>query len=163
MPSRIFPLPVIPNGLNFWFVSVPLADTGSGSLWWLEDWTNDKVYDNLRTDLERSNAGIVTVGCPNIIGSMDAMKASGTTSSAVKFTVEKSPAADATLRLTRLCIRGGNCVRWLWTDHTPARSCNNCLTLGHISILCASPQRCRLCHGDHATAPTCARPSTAGV
>ena len=55
-------------------VGVPLADTSSGSLWRLEDWTNDKVYDGLRTDLEPSNPSLVTVGRPNIIGSIHAMK-----------------------------------------------------------------------------------------
>ena len=132
-------------------VGVPLADTGSDSLWRLEDWTNDKVYDGLRTDLERSNPGIITVGRPNIIGSIHAIKASGATSCAIKFAVEKSAASDAALRSTCLCIRGGNRVCQLWTEHAPARVCNNCLTLGHISTLGASPPRCRLCRGNHAT------------
>jgi len=43
-------------------IGVPLADTGSESVWKLEDSTNDKVYDSLRTDLEHSNPGIITVG-----------------------------------------------------------------------------------------------------
>jgi len=73
-------------------VGVPLAGTGSGSVWRLEDWTNDKVYDGLRTALERSNPGVITVGRPNIIGSIHAMRASGATACAVKFVVEKGPA-----------------------------------------------------------------------
>ena len=132
-------------------VGVPLADTGSGSLWRLEDWTNDKVYDGFRNDLERSNPGLVTVSRPNIIRSIHAMKAFGATSCAIKFTVWKSAASDAALSLTRLGSHGGNRVCRLWTEHTPPRICNNCLTLGHISTLCASPPRCRLCRGNHST------------
>ena len=96
-------------------VGVTLADTGSGSLWRLEDWTNDKIYDSLRTDMERSNPGLVTVGRRNIIRSIHAMKASGATSCALKPTVEKNAASDTALYLTHLCIRGGNRVCRLWT------------------------------------------------
>ena len=42
-------------------IGVPLADTGRGSLWKIEDWTNDRVYDGLQMDLENSNPGLVTV------------------------------------------------------------------------------------------------------
>jgi len=81
------------------------------------------------------------------------MRASGATTCAVKFVVEMSDASDATLGSTRLCIRGGNHVCRLWTEHTPTRVSNNCLTLGHISTLCASSSRCRLCRGNHSTLP----------
>jgi len=91
-------------------IGVPLADTGSGSVWKLDDWMNDKVYDGLRTDLERSNPGIVTLGQPNIIRSIHSMRASGATACAVKCVVEKSDASDAALHSTRLCIHGSNRV-----------------------------------------------------
>jgi len=130
---------------------VPLADCGRGSLWKIEDWTNDRVYDGLRMDLENSNPGIVTVGRPNIIGSVAAMKASGAVSCAVKFVVERSPAMDTALRASRMCLRGGNRVIRLWTEHAQPKTCHNCMQLGHISTLCSFPPRCRLCRGNHAT------------
>ncbi|PUU81410.1 hypothetical protein B9Z19DRAFT_1122168 [Tuber borchii] len=79
-------------------VGMPQADTGHGSIWHLEDWTKDKVYDGLRTDLERLNPGLITVGRSNIIGFIHAMGASDATNCAIKFTVEKLVAADAALR-----------------------------------------------------------------
>jgi len=33
-------------------IGFPLADTGRGSIWHVEDWVNDRVYDGLRTDLK---------------------------------------------------------------------------------------------------------------
>ncbi|PUU72641.1 hypothetical protein B9Z19DRAFT_956338, partial [Tuber borchii] len=50
-----------------------------------------------------------------------------------------------------LCLRGGNRVARLWMEHSPAKVCNNCLQLGHISTLCAFPPRCRLCRSNHST------------
>jgi len=133
-------------------LGVPLADTGRGSIWRVEDWVGDKVYDGLRTDLERSNPGIFTDGRPNILGSIHAMKEAKMTSCQVKFTVERSGAVDSALRAGKLCLRGGNRAVRIWTDHRPAQVCNNCLTLGHISTMCAAPPRCRLCRGSHKTA-----------
>ncbi|PUU79349.1 hypothetical protein B9Z19DRAFT_1125351 [Tuber borchii] len=137
--------------LDILVASVPLADTGHGSVWRLEDWTNDRVYDGLRTDLERSNPGLITAGRPNIIGSLHAMRASNSTNCAIKFTVEKSSESDAVLRSARVCLRGGNRTVRLWTRFAPAKVSNNCLTLGHISTLCALPPRCRFCRGNHAS------------
>jgi len=117
---------------------VPLANTDSGSVWKLEDWTNDKVYDGLGTDLKRFNAGIVTVGQPNIIRSIHGIRAWGAASCAVGVVVEKDASSNAALRSTCLCIRRGNRVCRLWTEHTPARVCINCLMFGHISPFCAS-------------------------
>ncbi|PUU83068.1 hypothetical protein B9Z19DRAFT_1119869 [Tuber borchii] len=145
-------------------VGVPLADTGHGSIWRLEDWTNDRVYDGLRTDLERSNPGLITAGRPNIIGSLHAMRASGATNCAIKFTVEKSAASDAALRTSKVCLRGGNRSVRLWTRDAPAKVCNNCLTLGHISTLCAIPPRCRWCRGNHSSrSHLCAAQNCDGV
>ena len=58
----------------------PLADTGRESIWHVEDWVNDKVYDGLRTDLECPNPGIITDGRPNILGSIHAIKEAKVTS-----------------------------------------------------------------------------------
>ena len=102
-------------------------------------------------DLENSNPGLVTVGRPNILGSIHAMKSSGHTTCSVRFTVEKSAASDAALRSSCICLHGGNWVVRLWTEHTPAKVCNNCLQLGYFATRCAFLPRCRLCRGNHAT------------
>ena len=53
--------------------------------------------------------------------------------------MEKSAASDAALRSSHICLRGGNRVVRLWTEHTPAKVCNNCLQLGHFATLCGFP------------------------
>ena len=146
-------------------IGVPLADTGRGSLWKIEDWTNNRVYDGLRIDLENSNPDLVTVGRPNILGSIHAMKSYGHTTCSVRSTVEKSAASDAALCSSHICLRGGNRVVRLWTEQTPAKVCNNCLQLRHFATLslCAFPPIV-----DSAAAITlhghiCARPETVPV
>ena len=39
---------------------VPLAPTGRGSIWRPEDWTGDKAFDGLQTDIEGSNPGVIS-------------------------------------------------------------------------------------------------------
>jgi len=41
---------------------IPLAPTGRGSLWKPEEWTGDRAFDGLRTDVEGSNPGVITAG-----------------------------------------------------------------------------------------------------
>lgn len=137
--------------LKILVAGVPLADVGRGASWYIKDWTNDRVYDGLRNDLERSNPGIVCAGRPNILGSVHAMKEARLTKCSIRFMVEKNSAVDVVLRSSRVCLRGGNRVARLWVDHRPAHVCHNCMQLGHISTLCAFPPRCRLCRGNHKT------------
>ena len=133
-------------------IGVPLADTGRGSIWRVEDWTNDKVYDGLRLDVERSNPGMFTAGRPNILGSIHAMKENKATTCQIRLILEKTPEVDGALRTGKMFLRGANRGIRLWTDHRPAQVCHNCMQLGHISTMCAAPPRCRLCRGSHRTA-----------
>jgi len=133
-------------------IGVPLADTGRGSVWRVEDWTNDKVYDGLRLDVERSNPGVFTAGRPNILGSIHAMKENKATSCQIRLVLERTREVEDALRAGRLCLRGANRGIRVWTDHRPAQVCHNCLQLGHISTMCAALPRCRLCRGNHKTA-----------
>ncbi|PUU76247.1 hypothetical protein B9Z19DRAFT_1066801 [Tuber borchii] len=85
------------------------------------------------------------------MGSVCAMKNHGLTTCSVRFVVEKSFTTDTTLHSSRVCLLSSNRVTRLWTEYTPAKVCNNCLQLGHISTLYAFPPRCRLCQGNHST------------
>jgi len=69
---------------------VPQAPTGRGSLWKPEDWTGDRAFDGLRTDIEGSNPDIVTACRPNMLGSVFAMKQAGATSCGIRFTLERT-------------------------------------------------------------------------
>ena len=69
---------------------VPLAPTGRGSLWEPGDWTGDRAFDGLRTDIEGSNPGIVTACRPNMLGSVFVMKQAGATSCGFQFTLERT-------------------------------------------------------------------------
>ncbi|PUU74858.1 hypothetical protein B9Z19DRAFT_1067880 [Tuber borchii] len=132
-------------------LGIPLCDTGRGSLWKVEDWTGDKVYDGLRVDLEQSNPGIITSGRPNIIGSINAMKSNKMTMCQVQFMAEKWKELDAAVNAGRICLRGGNRACRIWTEHKPATVCSKCQLIGYIQTMCSTQPRCRLCRGGHWT------------
>jgi len=66
----------------------------------VEDWTGDKAFDSLRTNLRGSNPGVVTAGHPNMLGKVHAMKPSKARSSSICFMVKKSISVDDILRTT---------------------------------------------------------------
>jgi len=72
---------------------VLLAPTGRGSLWKPEDWTGDKAFDGLWTDIEGSNPGIVNPGRHNMPRSVFAMKQACITSHGIRFTLEQNEAS----------------------------------------------------------------------
>jgi len=76
---------------------VPLAPTGKGSLWKPEDWTGDRAFDGLWTDIEGSNPAVIMAGRPNMLGSVYAMKQVGATSCGIRFTLERNNASDGVL------------------------------------------------------------------
>jgi len=133
-------------------IGVPLVDTGRGCIWRVEDWTNDKVYDRLQLDVERSNPGVFTASRPNILGSIHAMKENKAMTCQIRLVLEKTPEVENALRTGRIYLRGANRRVRLWTDHRPVQVCHNCMQLGHISTMCAAPPRCCLCRGNHKTA-----------
>jgi len=128
---------------------VPLAPTGRGSLWKAEDWTGDKAFDGLRTDIEGSNPGVVTAGRPNMLGSVFAMKQAGATSCGIRFTLERNDASDRILSSGRVFLFGKSRNARFFEEHRSAPVCNKCLQVGHVEMLCAFPPRCRFCLGDH--------------
>jgi len=128
---------------------VPLAPTGRGSLWKPEDWTGDKAFDSLRTDIEGSNPGVVTAGRPNMLGSVYAMKQAGATSCGIRFTLECNAASDGILSSGRIFLFGKSSNARFFEEHRSAPVCNKCLQVGHVEMLCAFPPRCRFCFGDH--------------
>jgi len=77
---------------------VPLAPTGQGSVWKVDDWTGDKAFDSIRTDLEGSTPSVVTAGRPNMLGTVHAMKASEAISCAIRVIGEKSTSVDDVMR-----------------------------------------------------------------
>jgi len=128
---------------------VPLAPTGRGSLWKPEDWTGDRAFDGLRTDIEGSNPGVVTAGRPNMLGSVFAMKQAGATSCGIRFTLERNAASDGILSSGRVFLFGKSRNARFFEEHRSAPVCNKCLQVGHVEMLCAFPPRCRFCLGDH--------------
>ena len=130
-------------------IGVPLADTGRGSIWRVEDWTNDKVYDGLRLDVEKSNSGVFSASHPNILGSIHVMKGNQVTTCQIRLILEKTLEVENALRTGKIYLWGANRGIRLWTDHRPAQVCHNCMQLGHISTMCAAPPRCRLGRGNH--------------
>ena len=128
---------------------VPLAPTGRGSMWKPEDWTSDRAFDGLRTDIEGSNPGIVTAGRPNMLGSVYAMKQAGATSCGIRFTLERNVASDGVLSSGRVFLFGKSRNARSFEEHRSALVCNKCLQVGHVEMLCAFPPRCRFCFGDH--------------
>jgi len=127
---------------------VPLAPTGRGSLWKPEDWTGDKAFDGLRTDIEGSNPGVITAGRPNMLGSVFAMKQAGATSCGIRFTLERNDASDAVLSSGRVFLFGKSRNARFFEEHRSTPVCNKCLQVGHVEMLCAFPPRCRFCFGD---------------
>jgi len=127
---------------------VPLAPTGRGSLWKPEDWTGDRAFDGLRTDIERSNPGVVTPGRPNMLGSVYAMKQAGATSCGIRFTLEQHDASDKVLSSARVFLFGKSRNARFFEEHRSAPVCNKCLQVGHVEMLCAFPPRCRFCFVD---------------
>ena len=127
---------------------VSLAPTGRGSLWKPEDWTGDKAFDGLRTNIEGSNPGVVTAGRPNMLGSVYAMKQAGTTSCGIRFTLERNEASDKVLSSGRVFLFKSRNARF-FEEHRSAPVCNKCLQVGHVEMLCAFPPCCRFCLGDH--------------
>jgi len=128
---------------------VPLAPTGRGSLWKPEDWTGDRAFDGLRTDIEGSNPGVVTAGRPNMLGSIYAMKQAGATSCGIRFTLERNDASDKVLSSGRVFLFGKSRNTRFFEERRSAPVCNKCLQVGHVEMLCAFPPRCRFCLGDH--------------
>jgi len=128
---------------------VPLAPTGRGSLWKPEDWTGDRAFDGLRTDIEGSNPGVITAGRPNMLGSVFAMKQAGATSCGIHFTLERNCDSDRVLSSGRVFLFGKSRNARFFEEHRSAPVCNKCLQVGHVEILCAFPPRCRFCFGDH--------------
>jgi len=128
---------------------VPLAPTGRGSLWKPEDWTGDRAFDGLRTDIEGSNPGVITAGRPNMLGSVFAMKQAGATSCGIRFTLERNEASDRVLSSGRVFLFGKSRNARFFEEHRSAPVCNKCLQVGHVEMLCAFPPRCRFCFGDH--------------
>jgi len=129
--------------------SIPLAPTGRGSLWKPEDWTGDRAFDDLRTDIEGLNRGIVTASRPNILGSIYAMKQAGATSCDILFTLERSDATAGVIHSGRIFLFGKSRNSRFFQEHQSAPGCNKCLQVGHVEILFAFPPRCRFCFGDH--------------
>jgi len=130
---------------------VPLAPTGRGSLWKPEDWTGDKAFDGLRTDIEGSNPGVITAGRPNMLGSVYAMKQAGATSCGIRFTLERNDASDMVLSSGRVFLFGKSRNARFFEEHRSAPVCNKCLQVGHVEMLCAFPPRCSFCFGDHSS------------
>ena len=128
---------------------VPLAPTGRGSIWKAEDWTGEKAFDGLRTDIEGSNPGVITAGRPNMLGSVFAMKQAGATSCGIRFTLERNDASDTILSSGRVFLFGKSRNARFFEEHRSAPVCNKCLQVGHVEMLCAFPPRCRFCFGDH--------------
>jgi len=128
---------------------VPLAPTGRGSLWKPEDWTGDRAFDSLRTDIEGPNPGVVTAGRPNMLGSVYAMKHAGATSCGIRFTLERNDASAGILSSGRVFLFGKSRNARFFEEHRSAPVCNKCLQVGHVEMLCAFPPRCRFCFGDH--------------
>jgi len=87
---------------------VPLADTGRGTIWRVEDWTNNKVYDGLQLDVEKSNPGVFTAGLPNILGSIHVMKENKATTCQICLILEKTLEVDSALRTGKIYLRGAN-------------------------------------------------------
>jgi len=128
---------------------VLLAPTGRGSVWKPEDWTGDKAFDGLRTDIEGSNPGVITAGRPNMLGSVYAMKQAGATSCGIWFTLERNNASDAVLSSGRMFLFGKSRNARFFEEHRSAPVCNKGLQVGHVEMLCAFPPGCRFCFGDH--------------
>ena len=128
---------------------VPLAPTGRGSIWKPEDWSGDRAFDGLRTDIEGSNPGVVTASRPNMRGSVYAMKQTGATSCRIRFTLERNDASDKVLSSGRVFLFGKSRNARFFEEHRSAPVCNKCLQVGHVEMLCAFPPRCRFCLGDH--------------
>jgi len=128
---------------------VPLAPTGRGSWWKLEDWTGDKAFDGLQTNIEGSNAGVITAGRPNMLGSVYAMKQAGATSSGIRFTLERNDASDGVLSSGRVFLFGKSRNARFFEEYRSAPVCNKCLQVGHVEMLCLFPPGCRFCLGDH--------------
>ena len=126
-----------------------MTPTGRGSLWKPEDWTGDRAFDGLRTDIEGSNLGVVTTGRPNMLGSVFAMKQAGCTSGGIRFTIERNDASDQVLSSGRVFLFGKSRNAWFFEQHRSAPVCNKCLQVGHVEMLFAFPPRCRFCFGDH--------------
>jgi len=128
---------------------VPRAPTGRGSLWKPEDWSGDRAFDGLRTDIEGSNPGVITAGRPNMLGSVYAMKQAGATSCGIRLTIERNDASDRILSSGRVFLFGKSRNARFFEEHRSAPVCNKCLQVGHVEMLCAFPPRCRFCFGDH--------------
>jgi len=87
---------------------IPHADTGFSSLGKVDDWVGEKVFDELRVDIEESNPGVVMSGKPSIFSSIHAMKSSKVTKCLVLFMMKNNKAVDEALAVGKLCLRGSN-------------------------------------------------------
>ena len=128
---------------------VLLAPTGRGSLWRPEDWTGDRAFDGLRTDIEGSDPGVIAAGRPNMLGSVFTMKQAGATSCGIRFTLERNDASDKVLFSGRVFLFGKSRNARFFEEHRSAPVCNKCLQVGHVEMLCAFPPCCCFCFGDH--------------
>jgi len=128
---------------------LPLAPTGGGSLWRPKDWAGNCAIDGLPTNIEGSNPGIITAGCPNMLGSVYAMKQAGATSCSIRFTLERNDASHAAIFSDRIFLFGKSRNERVFEEPRSAPVCNKCLQVGHFEMLCAFPSRCHFCFGDH--------------
>jgi len=128
---------------------VPLAPTSKDSLWKPKDWTSERALDGLRTDIDRLNLGVVTIGQPNMLGFVYAMRQAGTTCCTILFTLERNDASDRILSAGRVFCFGKSRNARFFEEPRSAPVCNKCLQVGHVEMLCAFPPHCRFCFGDH--------------
>ena len=105
----------------------------------------------MRTDLEGPNPGIVTVGRPNILGFMYAMKSGGVTQFCIRFIVERNVAVDEVLKRGKVHQLGRSRNIRVWEKHQPAKVCDNlkCLQIGYFQAVCGFSARSRSYFGDH--------------
>jgi len=129
--------------------AVPLAPTGRGSLWKPADWTGDRAFDGLRTDIEGSNPGVVTSGPLNMLGSVYTMKQVGASSCGIRFILERNDASDQVISSGRVFLFGKSRNARFFKEHRSAPVSNQYLHVGHVEMLCAFPPRCGFCFGDH--------------
>jgi len=92
--------------VKIWVSGVPLAPTGRACRWKPEDWTDDRAFDGLRSNIEGSNPGVITAGRPNMLGSVYAMKQAGATSCGIRFTLVRNDASDRVLSSGRVFLFG---------------------------------------------------------
>jgi len=102
---------------------VPLAPTGRSSLWKQGDWTGNRAFDVLRTDIEGLNPGVITAGQSNMVGSVYAMKQARATSCSIRLTLERN-ASKEVLALGRIFLFGKSRNARFFEEPRWAQVCN---------------------------------------